>query len=178
MTNLVFYGMYDYSSDDGAEYEYTSTEWTSLIKALSGTGIAINDRDKFAPSASGLDITIGSGMCFIQGRYGYNDSPTTLTLDAESVSLQRIDRIVLAADTINRVIGIDMKKGTASSNPTAPALTQTELYYEIPICQVRISGGSSTTITDERSFIYTPTEINEKLNRILNGTDFVYAVYA
>ncbi len=178
MENLDFYGVFDFSEGDSDIYEYTSAEFTALIKGISGTGIAINEGDKFAITASGLDITIGSGMCFIDGKYGYNDSDTIISLDAESVSLKRIDRIVLASDVTNRIIGLKVLKGTAAASPTVEALTQGDTYYEIPVCQVLIENGSDTTVTDEREYVYTPTEVNTKLEAILSGTEYVYAVYA
>lgn len=177
MINLDFYGMYDFAAGDTDIYEYTSAEFTTLIKALTDTGIAKNEGDAFEATNSGLDITVGSGNCIIQGRYGSNDSNTSISLDAESVSLQRIDRIVIASDVSNRVMGIKVLKGTASASPSAVALTQTSTYYEIPVCQILITNGSTTALTDERTYVYTPTEINAKLQAILEGTEHVYAVY-
>ena len=178
MENLDFYGVYDFSEGDDDTYEYTSAEFTALIKALSGTGIAVNEGDAFEATNSGLDITIGDGKCFVEGRYGYNDSDTVISLDAESVGYQRIDRIVIASDVTNRVMGLKVLKGTAAvSSPSAVALTQGALYYEIPVYQILITDGSTTTLTDERTYVYTPTAINTKLQAILDGTDYVYAVY-
>ena len=103
---------------------------------------------------------------------------TNITLDAESGSLQRIDRLVLELDVVNRNIELKVLKGTAAAVAAAPALTQTEYVFQLPLYQIKITGGSTTTLTDERQLVYSPTEAVNKLNRILNGTDLVYAVYA
>ena len=114
----------------------------------------------------------------IEGRFGLNENSTNITLEAEAGSLQRIDRLVLELDVINRKIELKILKGTAAATAAAPVLTQTEYIYQLPLYQIKISGGSSTTLIDERQLIYSPTEAVNKLNRILNGTDLVYAVYA
>lgn len=164
MANLDFYGVFDFSTGDSNVYEYTSSEFTQIIKSLSGTGISINDRNKFSTTASGLNLTVGTGSCLIQGRYGSNNSTKTITLDAESVSLQRIDRIVLFEDVTNRIMGVKAIKGTAGASPSAPSLTQGDLYYEIPCYRALVTNGSTVTLTDERVYVYTPTEVIEALN--------------
>ena len=70
--------------------------------------------------------------------------------------------------------GGEATAGTA----TAPALIQNELIYQLPLYRTLITNGSTVALTDERTLTYSPTEINAKLQRILTGTDFVYAVYA
>lgn len=161
--------MFDYAEGDDEKYEYTSEEFSELIKQLSGTGILNSYGDKFECTANGLDITMSSGMCMILGRYGGNTSPKTFSLDAETIGIQRIDRIVLAVDISNRVIKSSVIKGIASASPTAPALTQTETYYEIPVYRATISNGSTVTLTDEKELIYTPTEMNVKINDVLSA---------
>jgi hypothetical protein len=178
MANLQFCGMFDYSTGDSDIYKYTSAEFSKLIKGLTQNGISSTFGDSFEITASGLTLTAGSGCVFIEGRYGYNDNDTTIVLDAETVSLQRIDRIVLELNTVNRTIELKVVKGTAAGTATVPELTQNSLTYQLPLYKVLITNGSTTTLTDERTLVYSPTEINEKLERILSGTDLVYAVYA
>ena len=122
MALLDFYGMFDYTDGDGNVYEYTSAEWSKLIEAMTSNGVSTGS---FAMSANGLTITVGGGTAFINGRYGYNNDSTTLTLSAESTSLVRIDRIVLELDVSNRQIELKVLSGTAVSsgtkNPEPPA---------------------------------------------------------
>lgn len=171
MTNLDFYGMFDFAQGDSDIYQYTSAEFSEFIKPISGNGIVNSYGDKFLCTASGLDITMGSGMCLIEGRYGGNRSEKTFSLDAESVSLKRIDRIVLALDAGSRTIGYHVVKGTASSTPSAPELTQTETYYEIPVYEATITNGSTVTLTDERNYIYTNAELLTMINGKLSSAD-------
>lgn len=178
MANLEFYGMFDFSVGDSDIYKYTSAEFSKLIKGLTQNGVSTIFGDSFEITASGLTLTAGSGCAFIEGRYGYNEDSTNITLDAETISLQRIDRIVLELNASNRFINLKVIKGEAAGTATLPELTQNELVYQLPLYRALITNGSTVTLTDERTLVYSPTEINAKLERILNGTDNVYAVYA
>jgi hypothetical protein len=182
MALLDFYGMFDYTNGDGDVYEYTSAEWSKLIEAMTSNGVSA---DSFTMTANGLTITVGGGTGFINGRYGYNDKSTTLTLTAESTSLQRIDRIVLELNVSNRTMELKIVKGTAASSAVAPSLTQTSLVYQLPLYQAKITNGSTVTLTDERVISYTPTQvmkafqtIQEEFEKIKSGDTTVYAVYA
>lgn len=179
MANLDLYGMFDFSEGDNDVYKYTSAEFSKLIQAITNNGVSNSYGDSFEITNNGLDLTIGSGFAFINGRWGCNDDSTSLSLDAETASLQRIDRVVLELNTTNRFIDLKVVKGEATAGTaTAPALIQNELIYQLPLYRTLITNGSTVALTDERTLTYSPTEINAKLQRILTGTDFVYAVYA
>lgn len=177
MAKLDFYGMFDFSPGDTDTYQYTSQEFSDLIKAITTNGIS-NEGDSFETVSNGLALTVKSGTCFINGRYGFNNNEKQITLEAETNTLQRIDRIVIELNTTNRIIELKVIKGEPASTATAPQLTQNDLLYQLPLYSVLITGGSTTTLTDERRIVYSPTEAIEKLNKILNGTEYVYAVYA
>ena len=180
--NLDFFGMFDFIEGDSDIYEYTSAEWSKLIEALSGTGVT---KDSFVTTANGLSLTVSKGVGFINGRYCYNTSSKTLTLDACSNTLSRIDRIVLQLDVQNRKISLEVVKGSASGTPIVPGLTQANYIYQIPLYQAKITNGSTVTLTDERQLCYTPTEAGrtaaiclDTVNQMVAGTKAVYACYA
>lgn len=176
---LEDYGFFDYSASEAGTYEYTSKEYTGALRYLVGDGIVHNDGSAMAPSANGLVVTVGTGIGWLAGRYGRNKAAKTFSLDAAGAGLKRIDRIVLRADAVARTVSLEVKQGTAAATPSAPALSQTDDLYEIPICSVAVTGGSSaTTLTDERTLLYTPSEAVAKMQAITSGTDYVYAVYA
>ena len=182
MALLEFYGMFDFSEGDGDAYEYTSAEWSKLVEALTSNGVSTGS---FAMTNTGLTINVGGGTGFINGRYGYNTKATSLTLDAESTSLQRIDRIVLELDVPNRKMEIKVVKGTPASSAAVPALTQTDSVYQIPLYQAKITSGSTVTLTDERQLSYTPNQVVEQFKQIQKdfadikaGNTTVHAVYA
>lgn len=169
MPNLEYYGMFDFASGDSDTYEYTSEEFATLIRGLTGNGISKNEYNEFAATANGLEITVASGTCFINGRFGYNSASQLITLTATSVSQSRYDRIVLTLNIPSRTISLDTIVGTAvAGTPTKPELTQTATVYQIPVYSVLVSGGSNTTLTDERIFTYSASAINDTLQAIQN----------
>ena len=178
MATLDLYGMFDFSEGDNDVYKYTSAEFSKLIQAITTNGVSNSYGDKFTITNSGLDLTVGSGFTFINGRWGCNEESTNITLDAETVSLQRIDKIVLELNATNRYIELKVVKGDAAGTATTPTLTQNELIYQLPLYRALITNGSTVALTDERTLTYSPTEVNQKLVRILTGLDNVYAVYA
>lgn len=163
MPELEFYGMFDYSAGDSDTYEYTAAEFAALIEALSGTGIAAGMDGEFACVSNGLQITVGSGTCFIKGRYGYNKSSVNLMLDAEAEAYQRIDRVILELDIASRTIALKVLKGTPSSAAATPQLTQTDALWQISLCQALVTAGSTVTLTDERTMTYAPTSVITQL---------------
>lgn len=167
------YGFFDYSAEASGIYEYTSDEYTQVVKSLVGNGVVNSLGSKFATTANGLVLSVGTGVCYVNGRYGNNKSIKTLTLAAAQTGVTRTDRLILRAEKVNRTVSLEVLRGTTG----VPALTQTEEIYEIPLYRCDVSG-SAVALTDQRNLVYTPTEVMEKMQRITSGTEYVYAVYA
>lgn len=173
MANLDFYGLFDYQVGDTDTYEYTATEFNEIYKSITTTGVVKGRLNEMAVSADGLDVSVDTGFVFIEGRLGKIATPKPLTL--ESTGTQHIDRVILKLDVPNRVITVEIKQGGAA----APTLTQTATIWEISLAAITVpASGVSTTLVDERTFYYTPTQVMQKMNAITSGTDYVYAVYA
>ena len=166
---LDFFGLFDYTSGDGDIYEYTATEFNTILKAITGNGVVKDSGNEMAITANGLTISVDTGIAFCEGRIGQLKAAKTLTLDAAADT--RTDLIVMRVDVANRLVSIEAKKGTT-------ALTQTEMIYEIPLAEVAVAADGTTTITDKRQFIYTPKQEKTKMNNITAGTETVYARYA
>lgn len=98
----------------------------------------------------------GDGIVFWNDSEQTSGSKLTLTHDAADGVLDRIDRIVATWETTNYVAlpTISILKGTASSFPTAPALTNNSTKRQISLAKVRIPAGtvslSASMVTDER----------------------------
>lgn len=145
--------------EDGTyDREYNAQEFTDYFKALVTTGVMKSVGGQLAVSANGSNMmtTIDNGIAFILGRYYENDDVVNLTHDTESLGNSRIDRIVIRMDLSpdKRHVLSFVKKGTPSSNPVPPILTQTQNIYEISLAQVKVVGGqtfiAANAVTDER----------------------------
>lgn len=98
----------------------------------------------------------GDGIVFWNDSEQTNGSKLTLTHDVADGVLDRIDRIVVTWETTNYVAlpTISILKGTASSTPVPPALTNNNIQRQISLAKVNIPAGtvslSTSMVTDER----------------------------
>ena len=98
----------------------------------------------------------GDGIVFWNDSEQTNGSKLTLTHDVADGVLDRIDRIVVTWETTNYVAlpTISILKGTASSTPVPPALTNNNIQRQISLAKVSIPAGvvslKPQMVTDER----------------------------
>ena len=98
----------------------------------------------------------GDGIVFWNDSEQTNGSKLTLTHDVADGVLDRIDRIVVTWETTNYVAlpTISVLKGTASSTPVPPALTNNNIQRQISLAKVHIPAGTvsllASMVTDER----------------------------
>ena len=170
MASLDFFGMFDYTSADDDTYRYSSDEFSELIAGVTGTGVSANALNSFKTTASGLNLTVQSGVCFIKGRYGANHASKAMSVSSTTSTTTRYDRLVIELSIPNRRMELKIVKGTAASaSPSVPALTQTDATYQMPLYLILVSG-STVTLTDQRPMTYSFAQIQTELqNRSLVG---------
>ncbi|KEK17032.1 hypothetical protein BAMA_24785, partial [Bacillus manliponensis] len=103
---------------------------------------------------SGMNITLKAGRAWIHGYYATNPGDYHMALDVADGVLNRIDRVVLQLNYLNREIVPLIRKGVPASNASAPALKRDADTYEIALAEIYVSKGSTsviqTNITDLR----------------------------
>ena len=103
-----------------------------------------------------LSNSNGDGIVFWNDSEQTNGSKLTLTHDVADGVLDRIDRIVVTWETTNYVAlpTISVLKGTPSSNPVPPALTNNNTQRQISLAKVNVPAGTvsllPSMVTDER----------------------------
>lgn len=111
------------------------------------TGLQVVERVNMA-------ITIKPGKGWINGYFVTNDDDLVFTLDNSDGSLNRIDRVILKLNFMNREITIEIKKGTLASSPVAPTLQRDADIYELALADIRVNAGvaaiTQANITDQR----------------------------
>ena len=104
---------------------------------------------------SGMDLQILAGTGNIKGKTILNTTAASITIEAASATMKRIDRVIFRLDENNRLMEFDVLKGTAASSPTAPALTRSGGIYEMCLAEVLVPAGATSIlasyITDTRS---------------------------
>ena len=155
MSKIVLYPAngFDFDAADVAAY-----------LAARASGVFSSAEDFPVTAAGGLKITVGAGRGWVHpSRFtGYSITKReadTLTMPLADQSLPRIDRIVMRYDAGARAASLQVLQGTASSTPTAPAISRTELIYDLCLAEITRPAGSTAVTTGQ----ITDTRLDEKL---------------
>lgn len=147
---------------------YVGAEW--IMKWLHGRtsgvfGAENNLATNVVPDSMSVEVSDGvgwlsndkgDGIVFWNDNEQKNGRKLTLTHDIADGVLDRIDRVVVTWETTNYVAlpTISILKGTPSSSPRPPALTNNNIQRQISLRQQRIPAGaislSPALGTDER----------------------------
>lgn len=140
---------------DGDE-DYKASDFAEYFSTFLSDGIFSQDGNLGLKVIKdiGLKVKVAAGLAFIRGYMYKNDSPLTFTLAAADNTLDRIDRVVIRFDELEREIKAVVKKGTIASSPQPPILENTATVKELSLAQIRINKNTVTlvdnNITDER----------------------------
>lgn len=155
MSRIVLYPAngFDFDAADVAAY-----------LAARASGVFSSAEDFPVTAAGGLKVTVGAGRGWVHpSRFtGYSITKReadTLTMPLADPSLPRIDRIVMRYDAGARAASLQVLQGTASSTPTAPAISRTELIYDLCLAEITRPAGSISITTGQ----ITDTRLDEAL---------------
>ena len=144
-------------------YDFDAADVAAYLAGLT-SGVFSSAEDFPVTAAGGLTVTVGAGRGWVHpSRFtGYSITKResdTLALPLADPSLPRIDRIVMRYDAGARAASLQVLQGTASSTPTAPAISRTELIYDLCLAEIARPAGSTAVTTDQ----ITDTRLDEKL---------------
>jgi len=134
---------------------YKAEDWAWYFSTFISNGV-------FPAPSDGLQVVAGDGMTigvrpgygFINGYAFRNQELYNLTISNADGSLDRIDRVVLRWDLVQRLMELLVLTGSPSKSPTAPALTRTADIWEIALADIAVTKGLTTVtqaqITDDR----------------------------
>lgn len=111
--------------------------------------------------ANTMNVSVAPGLGWITDSDGngivwWSSANTVLAIDPAHSTLDRIDRIIVEwyVGDYSTKPEIKVLKGTQSSTPVPPALTNTVLYRQLSLAQISIPNGTTemlpSLITDER----------------------------
>lgn len=162
MSKIVLYPAngFDFDAADVAAYLAGRT-----------SGVFSSAEDFPVTAAGGLTVTVGAGRGWVHpSRFtGYSITKReadTLTMPLADPSLPRIDRIVMRYDAGARAASLQVLQGTASSAPTAPAISRTELIYDLCLAEITRPAGSTSITTGQ----ITDTRLDEALCGIVRDS--------
>ena len=144
-------------------YDFDAADVAAYLAGLT-SGVFSGAEDFPVTAAVGLKVTVGAGRGWVHpSRFtGYSITKReadTLTMPLADPSLPRIDRIVMRYDAGARAASLHVLQGTASSTPTAPAISRTELIYDLCLAEITRPAGSTSISTGQ----ITDTRLDEAL---------------
>ena len=144
-------------------FDFDAADVAAYLAGLT-SGVFSSAEDFPVTAAGGLTVIVGAGRGWVHpSRFtGYSITKReadTLTMPLADPSLPRIDRIVMRYDAGARAASLQVLQGTASSTPTAPAISRTELIYDLCLAEITRPAGSTSISTGQ----ITDTRLDEAL---------------
>ena len=144
-------------------FDFDAADVAAYLAGLT-SGVFSGAEDFPVTAADGLTVIVGAGRGWVHpSRFtGYSITKReadTLTMPLADPSLPRIDRIVIRYDAGARAASLQVLQGTASSTPTAPAISRTELIYDLCLAEITRPAGSTSITTGQ----ITDTRLDEAL---------------
>ena len=127
-----------YDADDASGY---------LATRLSGVYSA--EEDFSVTAQGGLSVQVSAGQAWVRparfkGRSIIMEQPTTVVLTEADPVRSRIDRVVLRYDAAAKKTSLQVLEGVPdSAGPAAPAITRTELIYDLCLAEIKRPAGST-----------------------------------
>lgn len=144
-------------------FDFDAADVAAYLAGLT-SGVFSSAEDFPVTAAGGLKVTVGAGRGWVHpSRFtGYSITKResdTLTMPLADPSLPRIDRIIMRYDAGARAASLQVLQGTASSTPTAPAISRTEPIYDLCLAEITRPAGSTSITTGQ----ITDTRLDEAL---------------
>lgn len=120
---------------------YDATDISRLFDGLIRDGIFASIGDCFVVKQSNqMNVTVGTGRAWFNHTWSYNDALYPVTIPPSEILMDRIDAIVLEINSVEsvRANSIKLIKGTPSSTPAKPSLTNTKEVHQYPLAYVTV----------------------------------------
>lgn len=152
------------------DYDFDAADVAAYLAGLT-SGVFSSAEDFPVTAAGGLKVTVGAGRGWVHpSRFtGYSITKReadTLTMPLADQSRPRIDRIVMRYDAGARAASLHVLQGTASSTPTAPAISRTELIYDLCLAEITRPAAAASITTGQ----ITDTRLDEALCGIVRDS--------
>ena len=132
---------------------YRSMRWARYFAKFIGNGVYAREANQLQVVAGeGMQIIVRPGAAFINGYDYENTSDLKIDLENADGVLNRIVRVVIQWNLIERKISAVVRYSPFATNPTAPALQRTPDIFELGRADVFIGRGvtriTQSAITD------------------------------
>lgn len=149
----VTYGFFN--SVDG-DRTYNADQMSEYFKGLISQGVYESVGGALQVLAdTGMTVKVQTGRAIVDYKWLECDAVESVTINAAHQVLPRYTAVVVRLDIANRLIELGTVDGTAASNPSYPAMTNSATVKEICLAMVYVPAGATAitqaNITDMRA---------------------------
>lgn len=161
---MMKFGMFNSINGDR---KYKAEDFAQYFATFIGNGIFVKPSDclQILAISNSTNVIVRPGKAWINGYYLINDEDYTLPIAVGDATLNRIDRVVIRLDYIQRKMSVEVKRGALSASPIAPSLKRDADAYELALADVYVAKGA-LTITQAS---ITDTRLNNALCGLMHG---------
>lgn len=127
---------------------YDAVQMSSIFDGIIEDGIFQNIGNHLAVTADGTNmyVSVGSGRAWFNHTWTNNDTEYPIEVEQSEVVLSRIDSVVLEVNSEESVRNNTIKilKGTPSSTPVAPELTNTTAVHQYRLANILVEANVTT----------------------------------
>lgn len=136
----------------------TSDLFALLFASLVSDGVLAQPKNCFQVlgTGSGMKVEVQPGFGMVKGHFAYNDEKMRLDIEPAPRKYNRIDRVIMRCNYLERLVEIVIKTGTEATNPVPPELIRPSAgdYFELCLANIKITAGqriiTQSSITDTR----------------------------
>lgn len=142
-------GFFDSLSGDR---KYNAKQISEIFDGVIRDGVYASIGTRFlVEPGTGMQITINTGRAWFNHTWTLNDAKFPLTIELADLILDRIDAVVLEVNPSLEIRNNQFKvvKGTPSSNPQKPKMTNTEFIHQYALAYVRVKKNVTSITTSD-----------------------------
>lgn len=152
----VSYGFYNSVNHDR---KYDAIQISRIFDGIITDGVYHSIGEAFSVNHnSGLTVNVSSGRAWFDHTWTYNDAIIVLQHNAAHQVYDRIDAVVLQVNETSRTNSIIVKEGTASSSPSKPSMTDSDVIHEHPLAYVTIRANATDIASKDINYVVGTSE--------------------
>ncbi len=141
--------------DEKYDRTYNAEDFARYFASFIGSGIFPNPTTNLQVKVdNAMQIMVLAGKAWINGYFYENTDELSLQLATADGVLNRIDRVVLRLNLINREMKCVVKQGASASTPQTPSIQRDSDIYELALADILVENGATkltqSNITDQR----------------------------
>lgn len=139
---------------------YKAEDFRDYFASFVGNGVFPNPSTTLQViSNDDMTVTVKQGKGWINGAIYYNTENLILRVDNADGVLNRIDRVILRFDNLDRNITCKIKKGIFASTPVPQPLQRDMDAYELCLAEIYVGKGDTSVLQSK----ITDTRLNSEL---------------